>query len=399
MEDNFEKELERVAETSAPEIDFEGLDLPADMAEQIRQIESLAQIDSEFANSQEYKDLMASISNSGQASKSNSEEEDEDEEYDEEEEEEDEEESVDSDDIFGILKSPKKEKEVKLSFEPPKEMVKMLSSKYGIEDASKFFASVDTWRNQAQEGSEIKREYEALTEDLQSLPADIRTQIQLWANGEDHTQFMNVQQRLDFSSDFDDQEIDGLVQHYLPEQYNKLTRSLENGDIDEADFEDRITLLAESTKRMFIEDKKALEAEREQFIERQKNQFQNLKKTALLSVENLSKAYPNFSKSEINKIRSVLVEGKIDSLFTKSDGTYNEDAAELVAYAMYGKKMLESVRKISERKGESKANQKIVDSSPKTVKKQKAAGGNQGLGMEAVGHLSGVFKGDPYASR
>jgi hypothetical protein len=94
-----------------------------------------------------------------------------------------------------------------------------------------------------------------------------------------------------------------------------------------------------------------------------------------------------------------LVEGKIDSLFTKSDGTYNEDAAELVAYAMYGKKMLESVRKISERKGESKANQKIVDSSPKTVKKQKAAGGNQGLGMEAVGHLSGVFKGDPYASR
>jgi len=398
MEDNFEKELERVAETSAPEINFESLDLPSDMAEQIRQIESLAQIDSEFANSQEYKDLMASISNSGQASKSDSEEEDEDEEYDEEEEE-NEEETVDSDDIFGILKSSKKEKEVRLSFEPPKEMVKMLSSKYGIEDASKFFASVDTWRNQAQEGSDVKREYEALTEDLQSLPADIRTQIQLWANGEDHTQFMNVQQRLDFSSDFDDQEIDGLVQHYLPEQDNKLTRSLENGDIDEADFDDRITLLAESTKRMFIEDKKALEADREQFIERQKNQFQNLKKTALLSVENLSKAYPNFSKSEINKIRNVLVEGKIDSLFTKSDGTYNEDAAELVAYAMYGKKMLESVKKISERKGESKANQKMVDSSPKTVKKQRAAGGNQGLGMEAVGHLSGVFKGDPYASR
>jgi hypothetical protein len=398
MEDNFEKELERVAETSAPEINFESLDLPSDMAEQIRQIESLAQIDSEFANSQEYKDLMASISNSGQASKSDSEQEDEDEEYDEEEEE-NEEETVDSDDIFGILKSSKKEKEVRLSFEPPKEMVKMLSSKYGIEDANKFFASVDTWRNQAQEGSDVKREYEALTEDLQSLPADIRTQIQLWANGEDHTQFMNVQQRLDFSSDFDEQEVDGLVQHYLPEQYNKLTRSLENGDIDEADFDDRITLLAESTKRMFIEDKKALEADREQFIERQKNQFQNLKKTALLSVENLSKAYPNFSKSEINKIRSVLVEGKIDSLFTKSDGTYNEDAAELVAYAMYGKKMLESVKKISERKGESKANQKMVDSSPKTVKKQKAAGGNQGLGMEAVGHLSGVFKGDPYASR
>lgn len=393
MEDNFERELERVVETSAPsEIDFESLDLPSDVAEQIRQIESLAQIDSSFANSQEYKDLMASLSGSTQAPSSSKEDE---EEYEEEEEEEEE----DSDDIFGLLKPTKKEKEIQLNFEPPKEMVKMLSSKYGIEDATKFFASVDTWRNQAQEGTEAKREYEALTNDLQSLPPDIRRQIELWANGEDHTKFIEMQQRLDFSSDFTEQNSEGLVQHYFPEQYDNLVRLLQEGDLDESDFEDRVNLLASSTKRLFIEDKKALDAEREQYLTRQKNEVQNLKKTAMLSVENLSKAYPNFSKSEVSKIRNVLVEGKIDKLFMKSDGTYNEDAAELVAYAMYGKKMLESVKKISERKGESKANQRLVDSSPKTVKKQRAAGGNQGLGMEAVGHLSGVFKGDPYASR
>ena len=58
-----------------------------------------------------------------------------------------------------------------------------------------------------------------------------------------------------------------------------------------------------------------------------------MKKTAILSVENLSKAYPNFSKTEVAKIRNILVEGKIDNLFTKADGSYNEDAAELVAYA------------------------------------------------------------------
>lgn len=396
MEDNFEKELGRVVETSAPsEIDFESLDLPSDVAEQIRQIESLAQIDSSFASSQEYKDLMASLSGSAQAPSSKEEDE---EEYEEDEQEEEDEEE-DSDDIFGLLKPTKKEKEIQLNFEPPKEMVKMLSTKYGIEDATKFFASVDTWRNQAQEGSEVKREYEALTNDLQSLPPDIRRQIELWANGEDHTKFIEMQQRLDFSSDFSEQNSEGLVQHYFPEQYDNLVRLLQDGDLDESDFEDRVKLLAGSTKRLFIEDKKALDAEREQYLTRQKNEVQNLKKTAMLSVENLSKAYPNFSKSEISKIRNVLVEGKINNLFMKSDGTYNEDAAELVAYAMYGKKMLESVKKISERKGESKANQRLVDSSPKTVKKQKAAGGNQGLGMEAVGHLSGVFKGDPYASR
>jgi len=156
-------------------------------------------------------------------------------------------------------------------------------------------------------------------------------------------------------------------------------------------------LLARSTKRMFIEDKKALDQEREQYLDRQKNEFQTMKKSALLSVENLSKAYPNFSKSEVSKIRNILVEGKIDDLFVSPDGSYNEDAAELVAYAMYGKKMLESIKKTAERQGESKANMRTVDSSPKTVRKNRSAGNPTGVNTDSVKHLSGVFKGDPYA--
>jgi hypothetical protein len=148
---------------------------------------------------------------------------------------------------------------------------------------------------------------------------------------------------------------------------------------------------------MFTEDKKALDEEREQLLDRQKNEFQTMKKTALLSVENLSKAYPNFSKSEVSKIRTILVEGKVDDLFVNSDGSYKEDAAELVAYAMYGKKMLEGVKKIAQRKGETEANLKSVDSSPKTVRKNRSAGSPSGVNVDAVKHLSGVFKGDPYA--
>jgi hypothetical protein len=80
-----------------------------------------------------------------------------------------------------------------------------------------------------------------------------------------------------------------------------------------------------------------------------------------------------------------------------ADGTYKDDAAELVAYAMYGRKMLESVKKIAERQGESKANQKIVDSSPTALRKNKAAAPQQGAFAKEAGHLSGLFKGDPYA--
>jgi len=59
--------------------------------------------------------------------------------------------------------------------------------------------------------------------------------------------------------------------------------------------------------------------------------------------------------------------------------------------------MLESVKKMAERKGESKANQRIVDTSAKQLRKQKVAGDNQGFNMKEVQHLSSMFKNDPYA--
>lgn len=387
---NFEKEVQNASQDifDSPVV----ADLDPGMQEQLRQIEALAGMDPSFANSQEYKDLMSSLQASNQAPQNNDEDEDEYEEDDD-----SEEQVSSSDDIFGIMSSPKKAKEIKLNFEPPKEMIDLISNRFGVNDASKFFSSVETWRNQAQEGSELKREYEALTADLQALPMDLRASIEMWASGEDYTKALTMSQRLDFSGDFSKQDPESLVQHYFGEQYDEIVSEFEEGDISDTEYQNRIKLLANSTKRLFVEDKKALEKEREDFLNRQKNEYENLKKTALLSVENLSKAYPNFSKSEVSKIRNILIEGKADNLFMNADGTYKEDAAELVAYAMYGKKMLESVKKLAQRQGESMANQKIVDSSPKQLRKQKASGPNQGQIPAAAQHLSGLFKGDPYA--
>jgi hypothetical protein len=391
MDNNFEQEFENASQELMNQPVVENLE--PEMQEQLRQIEALASMDPSFASSKEYQDLVSSlVKSSGQAS------EDEDEDYEDEEDddsEEDEDQKVD--DIFGIMSTPKKAKEFKLNFEPPKEMVDLISSKFGVKDPSKFFSSVDTWRSQAQEGSEIRKEYEALTNDLQAMPQDIRMMVQMWANGEDYTKALNSSERLDFSDDFKNQTSESLVQHYFGEQYDELISEFEDGDISESEFDNRIKLLASSTKRLFNEDKQALEKEREEFLERQKSEFQNMKKTALLSVDNLGKAYPDFSKSEISKIRGLLVEGKVDNLFMNADGTYKEDAAELVAYAMYGKKMLDSVKKVAKRQGESEANQKIVDSSPKQLRKLKSSSGSAGLSKEAVGHLSGVFRPDPYA--
>jgi len=368
-----------------------GGSITPEMEDQIRQIEALASMDDAFANSQEYKDLMAATR--GTNSQSSETDEDEDEDY----EDEDDDSEEEDDDIFGVTKQAKVEKEVQLTFEPTKDMQKFIESKYGVKDVAKFFSSADTWRNQAQESSELKRELDLLTSDLQAMPVEIRQAVTMWANGQDYTAAFNQSQRLDFSSDFTRQDPENLVQHYLSEQYDELLERLENGKIDEDDFDDRIKLLAGSTKRMFNSDKEALDNERDQFTQRQKEEFQAMKKSALVSVENLSKAYPNFSKTEVARIRNILVEGKIDNLFTKADGSYNDDAAELVAYAMYGKKMLESIKKGAERRGESKANQRIVDTSAKQIRKQKVSGETQGFNMKEVQHLSSMFRNDPYA--
>jgi hypothetical protein len=344
--------------------------------QRIEEILDLAESDEEYRNTKEFQELLKELEDNG---------------YFEDEEEEE------IDDIFGVTKTSKKDKKININFEAPREMIQLISSKFGVKDPSTFFSSAETWRNQAQEGVQVKEEHERLKTDLQAMPFELKQAIQFWANGEDFTQVFSNNERLEFSEDFNKQEPENLVQHYFSEQYNELVKKYNDDKISEEDFDDRINLLASSTKRMFADDKQALEKQREDFATNQKQEYEAFRRSALLSVENLGKTYPDFSKSEISKIRNILVEGKVDNLFMNADGSYSDSAAEMVAYAMYGKKMLESVKAVAQRRGESEANQMIVDKSPKTLRRLKSSGPTQGAGTKETAHLSGLFKNDPYA--
>jgi hypothetical protein len=392
-------------------------DMPAELQEQYSNIESLVAMDPTVVETQEYKDLMARIEehHSSQASDDDDEDEyededeteddhedsdeDEDSETEDEDEDEDEDEEPDLDDPFGQLgKGKKKAKKVKVDFEVPKEMEALLSSRYGIEDAATFFGSVDAWRTQAQDGAETKKQLDALSNDIKSLPPDLRESLSRWADGEDYTAPFTQGERLDFGSDFEQQDVESLVEHYLPEEYSRLMKKFNNEDIDEAELDDKIDLLARSTKKLFTNEKKALVDGRVQYEKTQANKAKAVKESALDSVEALSKAFPNFSKSELNKVKNYLVEGKVDSLFYNADGTYTEKAAKLVADALLGDKMRDVMEKLAKRKGISEANQKIVDSSPKKIKKQKSAQSKGKVNIKAVEHLSSVVQNDdPYA--
>jgi fused signal recognition particle receptor len=409
MDDIFENELEKASEEvreSHQEISRE--DLTPEMAANLGQIEDLVAMDPTFAESQEYKDLMTQLEQDASQQADASEEEFEEyledeelEEYLEDEvedeiEDEVEDEIEDANDVFGVFNS-KKKKKVEINFEIPEEMEDMLSSKYGIEDPSTFFSSVDTWRSQAQEGAEAQKKYDAIAADIQNLPPDLRNSISLWADGEDYASPFVNGERLDFEADFKDQDIESLVQHYLPEEYNDLVDDWETDELTEEELEDKLNLLARTTRKMFTDEKQALETERAQYMERQQNAHKLLKESALGSVETLSKSYPNFRKAELNKVRNILVEGKVDDYLYNPDGTYTEEAAELVANMLFGGKIRDSLVKKAKLQGESEANQKIVDSSPKRIKKSKGAAQKGGLNPKAVEHLTPVFDKDPYS--
>jgi len=414
-DDIFADEIERASEEIQQTQGQSNInDMPAELQEQYSNIESLVAMDASVVETQEYKDLIARIEehNSGQASDDDDEEDDdeyeeeedsEDEEYedseeDSEEEDEDEDEEEELDDPFGQLsKNKKKAKKVNIDFDIPEEMESLLNSRYGIEDAETFFGSVDAWRTQAQEGTETKKQLDALSTDIQSLPPDLRESLARWADGDDYTSPFTQGERLDFGSDFNEQDVESLVEHYLPEEYTRLIKSFNDEDMEEDELNDKIDLLARSTKKLFTQEKKALVDGRVQYDKQQSDLQKKVKSSALDSVEDLSKTFPNFSKSQLNKVRNYLVEGKVDSLFYNADGTYTEKAAEMVANTIFGDKMRETIEKLAKRKGMSEANQNIVDSSPKKLRKNKASNSKGKVNMKAVEHLSNVVdNSDPY---
>ena len=137
----------------------------------IAQIEALANMSPEVRDMPEYKNLVATAEKVKAAQDEEGEgafEEDE-----EEEEEEGEEEEGDTrhkDDVFGLGVNSEEED---IEFEVSEEMSSFIENHYGIDDPTTFFASVDNWRNQSQDGAKVRGELDELTEGLQSLPSHV----------------------------------------------------------------------------------------------------------------------------------------------------------------------------------------------------------------------------------
>jgi hypothetical protein len=302
----------------------------------------------------------------------------------------------DDDDVLGLFKEDTKEE---IDIDLNDDTLKYLKDKYSIDDADKFFNSVDTWRNQAQEGTEDKRKFNEIEEGLSSLPAPIKNAISAYANGQDwNSAFGSSESRLDYSENFDKQDKEAVVQHYFGEKYEKLQAKFEEESIDEEDFAERYDELHDFSQKLFQNDKNGFEKQRADYIKDQDRIEEVRSGSIKSSVKALKTEYPNFSQQDLQRVEQRMVDGNIEEPFYEKDGSYKAEAAEMMAFAMYGKRIMKAITNRATKDGASKANETIVERGNKKMRKgSKNTSPEATQQVDAVSHLGSHFEDDPYS--
>jgi hypothetical protein len=306
-------------------------------------------------------------------------------------------EDKDDDDIFGFGLNKKTNNEI--NFKDDSDFKNHIKEKYSINDYNKFLNSVDKWRNDSQAKEEAESNYEKLVDGLGSLPQPIKDAIDAFAKAKDYKEaFHNATPKLDFNKDADDFETKVLVGHYFKSKIEKQQKKLDDGDIYQDDFDEYVEDLKDSAERLFRADKKDWDAQRADIVRREEERTTLLKDSAASSVDSLKEKYPNFSNNELKKIRTRLVQQDINNLFYDRNGKFRQDAAERIALALYGDKLISTLRKKSVRDGETKANLENVARGKERLSPRgnQNSVGNQAA-KDAVSYLQGQFKKDPYS--
>lgn len=303
----------------------------------------------------------------------------------------------DEDNPFGLNISKKSAKVP--TFENEGDFKKHMEKKYAIKDYGKFLNSVDKWRNQSQKAVEVEQNYSQLIDGLGSLPQPIKDAIDAFANAQDYrTAFTSSAPSLDFSKEADDVEKETVVSHYFKAKLDKQKTKLDEGEIFQEEYDEYVEDLLDSAKRLFKSDKRDWERERADIIKREADTAEAVKNSAVSSVESLKQKFPNFSSNELKKVRTRLVQQDLNNLFFDKNGNYKADAAEKVALALYSDKLISALTNKAKADGESAANATTVQRGKKKIV---AAKGNEGVNKteasNAVGHLQGQFKKDPYS--
>ena len=216
-----------------------------------------------------------------------------------------------------------------------------IKEKFSIDDPTKFFSSVDTWRTQAQNAEKVQTELDNINDSFAKMPESLFNAYTLWANGEPWEGAVKGVGVLNFDKAFNEYDPHTIVNHYLPGDF---TREDFTGEQKDSNTVKQALSLAKSR---YETDKQAIEGQRANHVEDAKAQQELIKSSAISSVESLQKSFPSMGKTELKKVQSIMNGGDLTGLFFDKKGGYVDDAAEKIAMVLYAKKDIANANKRS----------------------------------------------------
>jgi len=242
------------------------------------------------------------------------------------------------------------------------------AKKYGFDvkspqDLVKVF---EAYQKSEQEKADLRakaEEAEFIKATLNSLPKEIANPFSAWLNKEDYKSVIKkiASNPLDLNKDFTsygEVELKKIVDYYYPGKYDEDTWEDLEEPIKDA-VKESVSLKYSSDRNEFLN----FQAEKEKQILSKRDLF---KQSINNSISVLRKNNPDIKDEQIKEIEKEMY-GSFNNRLYNEDGTYKENAAEQIAFAVYGKQTLETLQQSLEakmqrsiKKAVGKANEEIV---------------------------------------
>ena len=265
------------------------------------------------------------------------------------------------------------------------EVYKRINKKYSINTdngVDKFFNSVDTWRKQAQQSSQTERELNDIRKSFEGMPQPLFNAFETWTNGGDwNSQIGKEDKYIDYSKPFDNHNQNIVLKNYFGDEYTSEDLS----DMD-SPMKNKLVNLA---KKQYKIEQQSYEGELTRLQNVRQSEEDKVLASVDKSVNTLVESFPEFNNTALTEIRQALLSNQVDALFKTRDGNYSEDAAKMLAFALYGDAENQRLMKIAKRHGESEATERLVTRGADTP----SVTGTQTTQPEGVNQVVKMFDG------
>ena len=269
-------------------------------------------------------------------------------------------------------------------------LIKTFSEKTSIDikdinDFNKVLTQFGELKEKEKRLAEVEDKAEYFDALFTGMPDELFIAVDKYANNEDYKTFLKskLDSKFDYSLPFKRHSITNVLDAYYPGDFTK-----EEIDEFEKDGDDKsIKIALKTAEEKYANDQKNNVESKDKYVEKQKKSQdayrEKLKLSAEVSFETF-RADNNFSPKVKKTVKELMSDGveSINSLLFEKDGTWKKEAAEKLAYVLYGKDVIDYAKAIVSRRAESKANEDIITRGHDQPGKNNSGASNKSLEEE-----------------